>query len=129
MGYIVERIAPRHRVECKEYRREFTLVGERKGNGYSFPCERNGELIKDQNYEYWIDNYKYCIEHPEKYIDEGIVEEKWSYMESELVRCSCGEELYLEGDTVCDCGQWYNGFGQALKDPSFWEEDMDEYDY
>ena len=29
---------------------------------------------------------------------------------------------------MCECGQWYNAFGQALKNPEFWYEDED-YDY
>lgn len=123
MGHIIERISPRERVQHKEWRREFTLVGWKKGNGYSFPCKPNGELdTDDENYDCWKDNYKFCLNHPEKYTDDGVVENSWWYTEPEVVKCSCGTTLYLDGDTVCDCGQWYNGSGQALLDPQYWEE-------
>jgi hypothetical protein len=38
--------------------------------------------------------------------------------------CHCGRRVELEGsDTQCQkCGQWYNSFGQRLKDPSEWTE-------
>ena len=45
----------------------------------------------------------------------------WDYMQ-----CDCGEWITLQGDTQCDnCEQWYNGFGQKLRDPSQWEERID----
>lgn len=40
----------------------------------------------------------------------------------DTVRCSCGNTVSLDdGDAECEkCGQWYNSFGQRLKDPSQW---------
>lgn len=38
----------------------------------------------------------------------------------------CGEG-YL-GAFECDCGKWYNRFGQALKPPEDWEEDHDPFE-
>lgn len=35
---------------------------------------------------------------------------------------SCGRWRAADGVTECDCGQWYNVFGQALKPPEEWEE-------
>ena len=29
----------------------------------------------------------------------------------------------------CLCGQWYNAFGQALKDPDEWEDDRFDGDF
>lgn len=40
----------------------------------------------------------------------------------------CGEEILLGSrDTQCGCGQWYNAFGQTLRDdwqnnPSNWSD-------
>lgn len=42
----------------------------------------------------------------------------------------CGSRVYLGGPgytpymgvVQCNCGQWYNIFGQALKPPEDWEE-------
>jgi hypothetical protein len=42
------------------------------------------------------------------------------------IQCKCGEKLPLDGDTECPkCGQWYNAFGQKLKDPSKWRDEPD----
>lgn len=44
-----------------------------------------------------------------------------------FVECDCGERVYLSGDSQCpECGQWYNGFGQQLKDPSEWPDDDED---
>lgn len=45
----------------------------------------------------------------------------------------CGRRVYLGGNgfspymglVECECGQWYNVFGQALKPPEDW--DKEEY--
>lgn len=43
--------------------------------------------------------------------------------EMKEITCPYCKKKYLSGDTQCDgCGQWYNAFGQELKDPEFWEE-------
>ncbi len=47
------------------------------------------------------------------------------------IRCACGTTLSLEdgGDFDCHkCGQWYNSFGQRLKDPSQWSGARDYED-
>ena len=33
--------------EVTEYNRQFTLVGEYFGNGFSFPCDEKGNLFDD----------------------------------------------------------------------------------
>lgn len=111
----------------KEFRRDFTIVGEEQGNGYSFPCLPGGfPDINDENCEYWIKHFEYCINHPEEYIDEGVVVAEWNYEEPAIGLCSCGNEVELTdeylGACQCNkCGQWYNIFGQKLIDPEFWE--------
>lgn len=123
MSHIVKIISEREQKKQTEYRRAFQLIGDYPGNGYSFPCEADGTLIKDENYKYWYQNYEYCLAHPEKYRDDGVEERSWWYSEPAIAECSCGREISLDGDQMCDCGQWYNAFGQALKDPEYWEED------
>ena len=126
MSHIVKIISERHREKAISFRRDFQLIGDYPGNGFSFPCKKNGELIVDEFYEHWKPNYDYCINHPQKYKDCGVVDESWWYTEPAHALCSCGEEIILDGDTQCpDCGQWYNGSGQSLKDPSEWYEDED----
>lgn len=36
--------------------------------------------------------------------------------------CKKSVDLDQQGDTVCECGQYFNAVGQALKPPSQWEE-------
>lgn len=131
MGHIVKIISERERKQHIEYEQSFTCIdGEDDGCGFGFPCEKDGTLIHDENYDIWIENYKSCVAHPEKFRADGVRKISWWYTEPAHALCSCGEEILLQGDTVClNCGQWYNGFGQALRDPDEWEEDRfdDEY--
>ena len=100
-----------------KYKREFELI-KLPCAGFSFPCKENGELIVDEFYDSWKPNYDNCIAHPEKYRDIGIQKYTWDYRKPNVGTCSCGEEIMLDGDTKCPkCGQWYNAFGQALRDP------------
>ena len=129
VSHIVRIISERERKRHVEYRREFQLIGDYPGNGYSFPCKADGTFIKDENYDCWIENYEYCLAHPEKYEDMGVNELSWNYTEPALAKCSCGREIYLEGDQMCDCGQWYNLFGQALRDPEYWYDEGYGYQF
>lgn len=131
MSHIVKIISERERKQHIEYEQSFTYIGgEDDGCGFGFPCEKDGTLIHDENYDIWIENYKSCVAHPEKFQADGVRKISWRDTEPAHALCSCGEEILLQGDTVCpNCGQWYNGFGQALRDPDEWEEDRfdDEY--
>ena len=129
MSHIVKIISERERVRHVEYRREFQGIGQPEGSGFSFPCDKEGNLkIDDEFYECWKKNYDFCVSSPEKFIDRGTVEDSWTYMENAKALCSCGEtiELYDGYMGACDCpncGQWYNLSGQALRNPRYWEED------
>jgi hypothetical protein len=124
MSHIEKIITERHPEVSISYQRHFQLIGDYEGNGYSFPCNKDGSLdTTDQFYEFWKDNFQLCLDHPEKYEDRGCVVEKQSYMEPAYVQCSCGEKLYLNKDIQCKCGQWYNRFGQALLPPKYWDDE------
>lgn len=46
--------------------------------------------------------------------------------ENRSVKCACGRKHWLTmDDSVCDCGQLYNAFGQRLRPQSQWEENDD----
>lgn len=46
-----------------------------------------------------------------------------AFDESFLI-CDCGREVYVDGPTrVCECGKYYNGFGQELAPPEEWDEE------
>ncbi len=56
--------------------------------------------------------------------------EKGSTRRVKTFYCHCGRRVELEGrDVECEkCGQWYNAFGQKLKDPSKWSGARDYED-
>lgn len=122
MSHIVRIISKRERRKHIEYKLVFTCIDDDRC-GYSFPCTKNGTLIHDEHYNCWIKNYKSCITHPEKFKSEGVKDVSRWYTELAHAKCSCGYEVILQGDTYCSgCGQLYNGFGQALRDSSEWED-------
>lgn len=130
MSHIIEIISERERKESLEYERSFQLIDGYSGSGYGFPCDEQGNLCMDDEFvDFWYKNYEYCLAHPEKYEDRGVVKNSWEYTEPTHAMCSCGNEIILNGDCMCEkCGQWYNAFGQALKDPCHWYDEEDFYD-
>ena len=119
-------IRERHKEEQVEYNRQFTYVGEYFGNGFSFPCDENGNLFDDLS-DSAKENFKWCLSHPEKVTDDGVVKRRYYATIPALNRCRCGFEFDLMDEYMgaCECpacGQWYNLFGQELNDPSMWEE-------
>lgn len=122
-------IKERERVTEIEYQLIFDMDGH--GNGIWIPCDENGNIVDNLN-ESMKKNYQWCLDHPEKFICKPYVHKtQWSYMENAIAQCHCGEkfELYDEYMGACDCpkcGQWYNLFGQELKNPYEWEEDIEE---
>ena len=98
--------------------------------GFTFPCDKYGNVEElNPSAE---QNYRYCLEHPEKYRAPYVKKHIHEWREPPVGRCSCGEEVTLtndyEGATQCPkCGQWYNLFGQALIDPEYWEDDYSDY--
>lgn len=125
MSHIVKIISEREQKQHIEYNRFFQAIGDYEGNGFEFPCDKQGNLcMDDENVDCWYKNYEYCLTHPEKYEDMGCKKTSWWYTEPAHALCSCGNEVIIDGDTPCwKCGQWYNGFGQSLVDPEYWEED------
>lgn len=116
----VKIISERQPVTDTYYKREFQLIGESWGTGLSFPCDDNGEPDLQNNAA--KTNFQYALEHPEEYEDLGRQEYRHTYVLPALAKCSCGHEIRLSSDyNVCDCGQGYNLFGQALLPMEEWE--------
>lgn len=121
---MLEIISEGYKVEVVNYQREFEST-ELPGSGYSFDCDEEGKLKAE--YKETLENYNYCITHPEKYIDRGVIQHKSYYTEPTHAICKCGKEIRLEdyymGACECPyCGRWYNMFGQELRNPSEWEK-------
>ena len=94
--------------------------------GFVFPALANGEPDFEHMPKEAILNYNSCLnddrlEGPEFRVD------KREYMNPAVGQCICGREVILdggyEGAVQCECGRWYNLFGQSLRDPKYWEED------
>jgi hypothetical protein len=107
---------------------EFTYKDDPNA-GFVFPALPNGEPDFENMPKEAILNYNNCLndvrlDGPELRVD------KRHYMNPAVGKCSCGAEVILDADYAgavrCECGRWYNLFGQELRDPKYWEED-DEY--
>lgn len=119
----LEFLTRRHR----EYKTEFNLFFQRKndykGNGFEFPCDKDGNPIltdeSQESYEFVKNNDDFC--------DGKVIEETYSWIEDAKVKCKCGNIFYLS-DEFYGCGecprchQWYNLFGQEVISP---EEQME----
>ena len=119
-------IKERERKTEVEYNREFRFKDDPNA-GYSFPCDENGNLFEDLN-EVALENYKRCLT-DDRITDLGVTKREYSYTEPAIGKCSCGRENQMVDQTngyaafQCECGQWYNLSGQALKPIEQWNED------
>ena len=113
-----------------EYSHDFRLIGDDTGSGYTFPVNQKGEVDLERLPECAQKSYVYCLAHPDKFEDIGVVKTERTVVDHGAVRCHCGEVVDLEdrylGACSCPkCGQWYNLFGQELKSPEYWEDEID----
>lgn len=97
--------------------------------GFCFPATKQGDPDFASMSPEAIANYKACL--TDNRLTEAEFEvREWTYVNPAVGKCSCGREVILDADYMgavqCECGQWYNLFGQSLKDPKYWEED-EEY--
>lgn len=112
---------------------EISFMHKGGQSGFGFPCDREGNL-EPLNPDAKR-NYDYCIAHPEEFPEQynEIITIRQPYTEPGRGDCICGRTVYLEdryyGACCCDCGRWYNTFGQELLPPDQWEEDPSEEDY
>ena len=94
--------------------------------GFCFPATAHGDPDFDNMCQEAIDNYIKCLS-DDRLTPPDFTVEKHTYMNPAIGRCSCGRYLTLDCDHAgairCNCGKWYNLFGQELRDPTYWEED------
>ena len=109
-------IKERERVERKWYERLYQRADDpvyikygckRFCGGYGFNCDPKGNVILEN--ELQEESYKYCIEHPEEYLDLGVEEFTNKYTEPAIGICECCErEVVLSSNTnECECGELY----------------------
>lgn len=94
--------------------------------GFVFPALANGDPDFDKMPKEAILNYNSCLNDDRLNGPEFSVEKR-EYVNPAVGKCSCGREVVLDCDHAgavrCECGRWYNLFGQELLDPEYWEED------
>lgn len=119
-------IKEREPKESITYSLEFDYKDDPSG-GFTFPCNRQGEILKDKMPQTAIDNYHKCLK-DNRLTSPYIRTYKNHWVEPAVGECVCGEEIVLEnqymGACQCPrCGQWYNIYGQSLIPPEYWEDD------
>lgn len=120
---------PRTSHEEIEYRLEWT---DKDGNGFSFPCDEAGNALTDHMTKAALDNLAYCRANAGKFYYAGTFRTiRRTLHDNAHGTCTCGREVYLYdeyyGACSCECGRWYNLFGQELLPPESWHDD-DAYD-
>ncbi len=94
--------------------------------GFCFPAVAPGVPTFSSMTQEAIANYKSCLT-DERLTEAEFVKQEHVYIAPAIGQCSCGAEVVLDADYMgavkCDCGKWYNLFGQELRDPKYWEED------
>lgn len=103
-----------------------------ENNGFGFPCNESGSVINLPPEA--VANLAWCMEHPEKFTrwNKVVTHKRW-YREPAHGTCICGREVTLwdeyYGACSCECGRWYNLYGQELLPPDQWERDPSEEEY
>jgi hypothetical protein len=97
--------------------------------GFSFTCDEDGNVDASTLQPAGYANLVVCLTGNvgrHTVIAKGVVKTVRSYRESSLLRCDCGDELYLHDplDNLCTCGRCYNMSGQKVL-PS-WHPDIEE---
>ena len=95
--------------------------------GFEFPCDAAGNVCISEMEQCAVDNLMWCMAHPEKFQTFGEVQTyRRRVADPAHGKCSCGREVFLwdqyMGACECECGRWYNLFGQELLPPEEWEE-------
>ena len=139
MGYRDNIIKEREHIHIMEYSWEFGNPEDPISNGYSFPCDKFGNVLEMEDCAW--ENLIKCIQQDGKYydriLDKGILRRERWYWEPAVLKCHCGREVQLESFTnTCECGSDYNTSGQQLAPRSQWGEETGEtaddilnYDY
>ena len=98
--------------------------------GFCFPATPQGKPDFSRMTFEASANYNACLT-DERLTEMEFNKHKWTYMNPAVGICSCGRDVVLEGGyegaTQCECGRWYNLFGQSLIDPKYWYRDEDDY--
>jgi len=125
---MAEILTRRHRVTVPSFAHSFDLLTDRT-RGLLIDCTQDGTILGD-SYATAEERHQQFSEalNGDKYTYEGIKDFSHDYTESATLRCACGKIVVLNDpmDNECECGQIYNGNGDALRPREEWEEPWDE---
>lgn len=104
-----------------QYERRFVDARDTVSSG--FPCDKDGKLLEPGHEEY----LQRCKADPGLQ-DIGVCEWEKKEITPAMIKCDCGREIELwdVGQNRCECGEFYNGFGQHLCHPRYWGEETGE---
>lgn len=123
---VIDELVKRHWETVIEYN---LIFDNGKGRVFRFPCDKNGKVHNLSNA--LKANLKMCLNEPERFTRfNEVVQYKTTVMMPGKGKCHCGRMVVLNDDyngaCRCPCGQWYNIFGQKLKNnPEYWEVEYD----
>ena len=115
-------------VEVEAFSLLFTYTDDPSA-GFSFDCDRHGNVDTSEMSELGIENLNACLAGTNSTVADGIVDRSYSYRAPTVIRCQCRRgEVALDGFTnTCDrCGRDYNMSGQVLAPRSQWGEETGE---
>lgn len=123
----MEIMRERQTVNIEEYALDFEWP-DMPGAGFSFPCTKAGEILRDKMHPAGLKNLEKCLSGEYTVITRGVKDYSYTYHQAAQGRCSCGQMVELEGFTnTCDrCGLLYNMSGQSLVPRDQWEEPWEE---
>ena len=118
-------VKSRRPVKFTEYTIEFRYKDDPEA-GFTFPATRHGEPDIESMPSEMLANYEACLT-DERLTEGEFNKHEWNFTHPAIGVCVCGKDVVLDCDYAgavrCECGRWYNLFGQSLKDPKYWEED------
>ena len=122
---MIKIIKEREPVTIKEYFIEFKYKDDPNA-GFCFPATSHGEPDFNSMTSEAQANYKACLT-DNRLTEAEFTKSAHTYIEPAVGKCICGSHVTLDADYMgavrCECGRWYNLFGQSLRDPKYWEND------
>lgn len=122
-------IKERTSIKVTEYFIEFNYKDDPNA-GFCFPANKDGTPAFDKMCSEAKANYEKCL------TDSSLTEAEfttsaYTSISPAIGQCICGSLVTLDADYMgvvrCECGRWYNLFGQSLIDPKYWDRDDDDY--
>lgn len=120
----MEIISKRRAVKVENWARDFTWNTE-SGAGFSFPCDRQGNLLMDKIPSTGRGNLQGCLSGEYDVTPQSVKDYSHTYYEPACGKCDCGRivELFDPMTNTCDCGLEYNCVGQLLAPRSQWGDE------